>query len=255
MKMNYVDDKYLTNLLLTEMANHQTLEDELSVEEDIILSKKHPIPSDELTQHFIDILHNILKKPNFSGYYEEVRDNMISKSQIIFLSNWYKFKPYRVRNNFRLKYTMPRRMSDEEKLEYNKRLQIITRVAYNKERVIYVNEKIEPFYLLQIDNRTYTVKDVKQINADEYQVEFFNKLKCDIDQTHEVNILVPKTDFLNPDLTQLGGAFTYLSLFAFTGIKEAIKDYKRNKENIQDYLSSKEADYLISGNNYEIDEM
>ena len=78
--MEYLKDTYVTSILLRDIQNGKM--------------------SDELAKIFLEIQNRVLKKPNFVGYYAGLKDAMRSEGSFIFLKNWKKFKPYRVKNNY-----------------------------------------------------------------------------------------------------------------------------------------------------------
>ena len=199
---------------------------------------KPPSPSEDLAAEYLKIMENILKKPNFSGYYEEVKESIVSKCQLIFLLNWYKFKPYRVRNNFKI----------------GKRGKFIRRNLEKGTNIIYLNIPLKKYDMMNINNRTFTVKECEKV-GDEYVVKMFNKLKNEVNTDTDVTILHPKTDFDNPDDGVLIGAFSFFSLFVFTGAKNEITTFKKRKEKMQGYLENKESNSLISMNQYTTEEL
>ena len=208
--IDYIDDRTITSMIIKEMNEAPE-------------GVQHPKPSDELSEMYLDIMYNILKKPNFSGYYEEVKESMISKAQILFLTNWYKFKPYRVRNNFKIDRTD----------------KIITRNLDKGTNVFYVNCKLEPYQLLVINNRSFTIKEVDEIE-DGYKITLFNKLKDSISTDDEVQILYPKMKF-NEVSDDVQGGFSFLSLFVFTAFRDEITAAKQRKDKMQKYLEEKES--------------
>jgi hypothetical protein len=226
-KVDYLDDYQLTTLLMKEMNSFS--EQDL---DDFKTKKRHPVPSDELTEAYLTIMYSILRKPNFSGYYEEVREAIISKCQIIFLNNWYKFKPYRVRNNFKIDRTES----------------IVSDSIEKGTDTIFTKKPLNKYALIMMFNRSFTVKSCEKIEEDRYKVTFFNKLKHPINEETSCQILYPKVDFDNLEDNVLSGAFSFLSLFTFTGAKDEITAYKKRKEKMKHYLETKESEAKVHSN-------
>ena len=202
-KNNYLSDKNVTKTLLRDMKNGKV--------------------SDELANMFIKIQKRVMNRPNFSGYYAGLKDEMVSEGTLLFLTHWKKFQPYRVKNNYNF----------IEKGNY------LVNDGIHKERVIYTNKCFNKYDIIEVYNRTYTVKECKNI-GDKYKVTFFNKLKLNISKDVEIKYYEPKFDLFNPENPIIGG-FTFLTTFAFTGALNRIRKYKeeeRTKNEVLDKVNS-----------------
>jgi len=230
---NYIEDRELTTLLMKEI--NKLPKEVLGKRE---RGAKPPSPSEELSNAYLEIMYNILRKPNFSGYYEEVRESIISRCQIVFLLNWYKFKPYRVRNNFKI----------ESKGKY------VSRPLEKGTNVMYTTIPLKKYDLLSINNRTFTIMSCEESeNSDgvkDYKITMFNKLKNEIKMDTNVVKMYPKTDFEDPEPGELNGAFSFFSLFVFTAAKNEITSFKKRKEKTKEYLELKESSAFINSGQY-----
>lgn len=83
---HYIDDVYLTKLLMKEQAEFRNGERRTA--------------SEELAVFFLTILDHILTKRNFSGYSRNWKDEFRSKSHELFAKHWHKFDPERARLNY-----------------------------------------------------------------------------------------------------------------------------------------------------------
>ena len=192
----YLDDKYVTEVLMRDIKNNHL--------------------SEELSKIFLKIQTKVLQRPNFSGYYSVVRDEMISEGMILFLKHWYKFKPYRVKNNYKVKNVG----------------NYIAKRSDRTSKIIYTNRCFKKFDMLEMHNKTYTIKECKKINDTLYQIELFNKLKDNIDENEKVIHLIPKYNFKK----ELRGGFSYLTTFVFTGAKNSIKRFKKLEKEKEKFL-------------------
>jgi len=200
---HYLDDKYVTNVLLRDIKNGKV--------------------SNELGEIFMIIQEHILKKPNFSGYYGGIRENMISNGTFLFLNNWNKFKPYRIKNNYTKKGKIK-----------------VTKDSIHKSKIIYVDVNLKKYDMIEIMNRTYTVEKVKRYK-NSYKVFLFNKLKCDIPENTEGFYYKPKFKVIEENGKEIfegdiRGGFTLLSMFAFTAARNEITASKNKNKKIQEHL-------------------
>ena len=85
-KNNYMDDEDLTKLLIKEIND--------------VKEKVKKTPSDDLTKKFLIIHKHIVSRSNFSGYSDDYKVEFLSKAQMKFIRNWYKFKPEKSKHNF-----------------------------------------------------------------------------------------------------------------------------------------------------------
>jgi len=195
MKNEYLNDEYVTSILLRDIENNKM--------------------SDELAKIFLEIQKRVLMKPNFAGYYGKIKDEMKSEGVHLFLTHWKKFKPFRVKNNYKV-------------IDKNKYL---VEDAKQKANIIYTNKCFKKYDMLEIHNRTYTVKECKKINDNKYQIILFNKLKSNVTVNDDVIYLKPKYKFDTKE--NLKGGFTFLTTFAFTGAKNKIKQFKNEEEQLK----------------------
>jgi hypothetical protein len=198
--MEYLNDNYVTSVLLRDMQNGKM--------------------SDELAKIFLEIQEKVLKKPNFAGYYAGLKDAIKSEGVMLFMRNWNKFKPYRVKNNYKVM----------------KSGKFLTRDGKHKSNVLYLNFCPEKYDMLEIDNRTYSVKECKKISENEYEIHLFNKLKNNISKNSKVVYLKPKVDLFDYNSGQLKGGFTFLTTFAFTGATNKITQHKKEQQQMQEIL-------------------
>jgi hypothetical protein len=199
-KNNYFDDKYVTSVLLRDMQNGKV--------------------SNELAEIFLKIQDRILKKPNFVGYYAGLKDEMKSEGTYLFLTHWHKFKPYRVKNNY----------------VYEDSGNYLVEDGVHKSNILYTNRCFNKYDMLEIDSRTYSVKNCEKIDDNKYKITLFNKLKNNISKDAKVIYLKPKVDLFDYNSGEITGGFTYLTTFAFTGATNKITHYKKEKEKIQEII-------------------
>jgi hypothetical protein len=204
----YLTDKYVTSILLRDIREQQDNE------------KK--IASDELAKCFLEIQKKILTKPNFKNYYNLTKENMISRGSYLFLTNWYKFKPYRSKNNFQMVETVS----------------LLTRPANKIDMVLYVNREFVEFDLIELHTRTYSVKECIDLGDGEFQLNLYNKLKCDMTEGDEAILYSPKYDLFENKDDVVRGGFTLLTTFAFTAAKDSITAAKKEKERREKFLES-----------------
>ena len=214
-KHKYLNDKYVTSILLRDMKEKKV--------------------SDELAEIFIKIQSGVLKRPNFAGYYAGLKEAMQSEGTYLFLSHWYKFKPYRVRNNYRVK----------EKGNY------LLEDGTHKSKNLITNKCFKKFDMFLIDGRTYTIANCKEKEG-KYIITLFNKLKNKISKDTEIVHLIPKVDLFNSN-GQISGGFTFLTTFAFTGAKNKITHYKKEQEKMQEMIERYNDDVYVSLHTQDID--
>lgn len=63
---------------------------------------KRESPSNDMCLKFMRIYDGIIRKPNFSGYTSEYKEEFFSKAQYLFIRHWFKFDPLKVRKNYRV---------------------------------------------------------------------------------------------------------------------------------------------------------
>ena len=90
--------------------------------------------------------------------------------------------------------------------------------------------------MLEINNRTYSIKECKKISENEYEIHLFNKLKDNISKHTKVSYLKPKVDLTDYKSGKLKGGFTYLTTFAFTGATNKITHHKKEQQQLQEIL-------------------
>ena len=215
---NYLSDKYVTSVLLKDMQNGKV--------------------SDELAKIFMEIQKRVLSKPNFSGYYAGVKDAIISEGTILFLSNWYKFKPYRVKNNY----------------EYKDSGNFLIDEGVHKSKELYTNRCFEKYDMLEIINRTYSVESCEKIADNKYKINLFNKLKTTISKDENIIFLKPKVDLFDYNSGKLVGGFTFLTTFAFTGATNKINQMKAEKRKTEELLSRVNENVYHTLNDFELNE-
>jgi len=206
-KRMYMDDKQVTSLILRDMDANK--------------GKDKKVVSEELAIAFMTIQEKILNKPNFKNYYGMVKDLMRSSGTYLFLTNWYKFKPYRVKNNFK-------------KVETGN---FILEKGLQKDNKLIMNRCFKEYEMLEIHNRTYSVKECKKLEDNRFLITFYNKLKCDINPGDNVIYYVPKVNLFDWQGGKISGGFTLLSTFAFTGARNEITARKVEKEKQEKYLN------------------
>jgi len=199
--------------------------DDVKVTKTLMRDIKNGKISEELGEIFMKIQEKILTKPNFSGYYGGIRENMISNGVFVFLKNWSKFKPYRVKNN------------------YVKQGEIkVTKDSIHKGKVIYVDKNLKKYDMIEIMNKTYTVYSSEKYKNG-YKIHLFNKLKCDIPENIKGFYYYPKFKIIHKNNEdefegEIKGGFTLLSMFAFTAAKNEITANKKNNDKIKEHLDS-----------------
>jgi len=100
-KVNYINDLELTTKLLKESKEYKDYalfkENNPGGEYKYV---KREAPSDELCLNFLKIYEGITRKPNFSGYSDDYKEEFFSKAQYLFIRHWFKFDPLKVRKNY-----------------------------------------------------------------------------------------------------------------------------------------------------------
>jgi len=217
----YLTDKYVTSILLRDIREQKDNE------------KK--VASEELAKCFLEIQKKILTKPNFKNYYNLTKENMISRGSYLFLTNWYKFKPYRSKNNFIETETV----------------QLLTRPSKKIEKVLYVNRPFVEFDLIELHSRTYSVHECIDLGDGEFQLNLYNKLKTDMTEGDEAILYQPKYDLFENKDEKVRGGFTLLTTFAFTAAKDSITDAKKEKQKREQFLESYNNDIFATVQTHE----
>lgn len=199
-KVDYLDDKKVTAILLRDIENGKM--------------------SDELANIFLKIQKGVLKKPNFSGYYAGLKDAMISEGAFLFLLHWKKFKPYRVKNNYK----------------YKEEGQYLLEDGIHKSNILITNRCFNKYDMIEINNRTYSVKECKKLEEGKYKIILFNKLKNHIPKDSKLIYLIPKVNIFDYKSGKIRGGFTFLTTFAFTGAKNKITQHKKEQEKVKEIV-------------------
>jgi hypothetical protein len=196
----YFTDKYVTSILLRDMQKGKV--------------------SNELAEIFLKIQDRILKKPNFIGYYSGLKDEMRSEGTYLFLTHWKKFKPYRVKNNY----------------EFVESGNFLVKDGKHKSSILFTNKCFNKYDMLEIDDRTYSVKECEKIDENNFKITLFNKLKNEISKNAKVTYLKPKVDLFDYNSGIITGGFTYLTTFAFTGATNKITHFKKEKQKMKEII-------------------
>ena len=88
-KIDYINDKELTKLLLKEKEEY--------------FNKERKSCSNQLAEKFLLILEKILTRPNFNRYSQDYKDEFKSSAELLFIKHWFKFNPEKIKKNYFIK--------------------------------------------------------------------------------------------------------------------------------------------------------